>query len=57
MKKRIALFSVILALSLSGYVACTKSTTVPLSKETAQDQMKSTEKMKPLGEGSTSTVA
>ena len=54
MKKRIALFSVILALSLFGYVIYTKGTTVPLSKETAEDQLKSTETMKPLGEGSTS---
>lgn len=54
MKKRIALFSVILALSILGYVAYTKSTTVPLSKETAQDQMESTETMKLLGEGSAS---
>ena len=43
MKKRIALFSVILALSLFGCVACSENTIVPLS---AKDQMKSSEAMK-----------
>ena len=45
MKKRITLFSVILALTLFGCIACAKTTNVPLEKEPTEDPMKSSDTM------------